>query len=93
MFLDHVPPAHKGPFLSALRAAQAAVRGSNISNSRTVTLYTEWTTFCTYLHLDHLIEDLNLYSVDILQVYGHQVHHSHYSYQENRRKADSVATE
>ena len=54
------------------------MRGGNISNSRTVPLYTKWTALCTNLQIYHLLEDLNLPSVMILQVYGHRVFHDHY---------------
>ena len=64
----------------------------NISNRRTVTLYTQWTAFCIDLQLNHLLEDPNIPYVDILQVYGHRVFHSHSSSQSNRLKADLVAT-
>ena len=55
------------------------MRGGNISNSLTVTLYTQWNTFCANLQPDHLLEDPNLTSVKILWLYGHQVCHGHYS--------------
>ena len=71
--------AHIVPFLSDLRAAQAAVSGGKISNSWNVDLYTQWTAFCTDLQLDHLLEDPNPPSVKILQVYGHWVCHGHSS--------------
>ena len=74
-----MPPAHIGPFISDICAAQASVRGGNIYNSQTVNLYTQWTTFCTNLQLDHLLEDPNPPSVKILQVYGHWVCHGHSS--------------
>ena len=74
-----MPPAHRVPFISDIRAAQAGVRGGNISNSQTVSLYTQWNALCTNLQLNHLLEYRNLSSVKILWVYGHQVHHSHFS--------------
>ena len=60
MFLEHVPPSRRGPLLSDLHDAQAAVHGGNISNSQTVALYTQWTAFCTDLKIDHLLEDLKI---------------------------------
>ena len=73
-----MPPAHRGPLLSDIRAAQEAVLGGNISNSQTIALYTQWTALCTDLQLDHLIKDPNLPSVKILWVYGHWVCHGQY---------------
>ena len=64
----------------------------NISNSRTVTLYTQWTAFYTDPQINHLLKDLNLPSVDILQMYGHRICKGHYSLQSNILKADLVAT-
>ena len=69
------------------------MHGGNISNSQTVALYTHWTALCTDLKLDHLIEDLNLPSIKILQVYVHQVCHSHYYSRSNQLKDDLVAME
>ena len=67
------------------------MRDGTIYNSHTVTLYTQWTVLCTNLQLNHLLEDPNLPSVDILQVYGHWARHGNYSSQYNRLKADLLA--
>ena len=66
-----------GTFLSDLGVAQTAVNSSNISNRWTITLYNQWTAFFTNLHIYHLLEDPNLPSSKILQVYIQQVHHSY----------------
>ena len=79
-------------FLSDLLAAQAAVCGRNIYNSYTIIFHTQWTAFCAGLQVDHLLEDPNLTSFEILQVYRQQVLRGHYSSQPNQLKAESVST-
>ena len=66
--------------------------GGNISNSRTVTLYTHWNALCTDLQINHLLEEPNLPYVNTLQVYGNKVCYGHYSSQSKIFKKDSVAT-
>ena len=68
------------------------MHNGNIFNIRIITLYTQWTAFCTDLKLDQLLEDPNLPSANILQVYGHWVHLNHYYSQSKRLKADWVTT-
>ena len=91
MFLDTLPPAHRGSFLRDLSSAQTAVRGGHVSSTRTSALYNQWTTFCADLQLDHRLQDDSLPTIEILQVYGHRVRHGYYSRQDSVR-SDSVAT-
>ena len=87
-----MPPVHQGPFIRDLRTAQAAACDVHIANGRTVTLYSYWTTFYSNLQVNHLLEYEILPSVKIIQVYGHQVRHDHYSSRSKLLWAESVAT-
>lgn len=91
MFLDTLPPAHRGAFLRDLGSAQTAVRGGHVSSARTSVLYNQWTSFCASLQIDHRLQGDSLPTIEILQVYGHRVRHGHYSKQDSVR-SDSVAT-
>ena len=71
---------------------KAAIRGGHIANGRNVTIFSQWTAFCSHLQIDHLLEDEIPPYTDILQVYGHRVRHSHYSYRSKLLRANSVAT-
>ena len=90
MFLDSVPPAFRSDFVRDLCAAQAAVRGGHVSNSRTNKLYCQWSAFCAELHVDHHLQASHLPNIELLQVYGHRVRDGHYS-KKDRLRADSVA--
>ena len=88
--MERVPPAHRRDFINHLCAAQAAVRGGHVSNSRTCALYANWSSFCTDLQIDHRLQTPGLPVIELLQVHGHRVRHGTYSKQPSVR-ADSVA--
>ena len=56
-----------------------------------IILYMQWISFCTDLHINHMLQDHGVPAIETLQVYTHRLHHGHYSKQSSAR-ADSVAT-
>ena len=77
MLLDTLPPAQRSDFIRDLRYTQAAVCRGDISNSRTAALYQQLVSFCSDLALDYQLQDYDILTIDVLQVYGHRIRHKH----------------
>ena len=89
-FVADVPPSHQSSFLCYIRSSQASVQGGHVSNLHTVSLYGQWSSFCTILHLDYLLEEPDLPTIKILQVYGHQVCNGGFSSRSSLLRSDLV---
>ena len=48
--------------------------------------------FCTKMQMEHMLEDREDPVIEALQVFGHRVHHGHYSSQMSSVWADTVAS-
>ena len=90
-FVAAVPPSHISSFLRDIYSLQAAVRGGHVSNRRTVSLYSQWSYFCSNLHLDHLLKEPDIPDIKILQVYIYQVNNGGFSSRAFLLQLDSVA--
>ena len=87
-----MPPSHQSSLSRDLRSLKAAVRGGYVSNRRTVALYSQWSSFCTNLQLEHLLEDPDIPNINILQVYGHRARNGGFSPQASLLQSYLVAT-
>ena len=70
--------AFQNIFPSDICAAQTAVRDGHVSCENTANKYSDWMSFRTELQMGHMLEDPEDPVIDILQVFGHRVHHRHY---------------
>ena len=55
------------------------VGGGHVSSFYTTILYKQWVSFCTDVQTNHMLQDLGVPTIKIIQVYGHQVRHGYYS--------------
>ena len=84
-FLQIIPPnslqvcgtPHK-IFFSDLCAAQSAIRGGHISCEKTAKKYSDWMSFCTKIHMDHMLENPEDPVIKVLQLFGHRFRHGQY---------------
>ena len=54
-----------------------------------MTLYSQWTAFCSNLQVDNLLEEDILPYVEILPVYGHRIRYGRYPSIPNHLQVDS----
>ena len=68
-----------------LHAAQEVVQSGNIQDVCQQRLCRQWADFCFTLSVVPTLQNASLPQVEILQVYGHRVKHSHYYKQHMKR--------
>ena len=86
-----MPPAFRDNFLSDLRLAQTCVRGGHIASDKTARKYRDWMAFCTEMQIDHTLEDPEVPTVEVLQVFGVRVRDGAFSNRVPGVRADTVA--
>ena len=47
---------------------------------------------CTKMQMDHMLEDQEDPVIEVLQAFGHRVHHGHYSSRKSSVRAETVAS-